>query len=112
MTKPLRLRDGLQAEREPVRGPQWAAVPVPGRQGACMLEQPPAADLLGLCGATDGDRPRMRCRTRAWLQLLARRLFLMGSSPSKSHLHRNYWSEETEQVSSTTESAGASRLDV
>jgi hypothetical protein len=27
------------------------------------------------------------------------RLFLMGSSLSKSHLHRNYWSEETEQVS-------------
>jgi hypothetical protein len=27
------------------------------------------------------------------------RLFLMGSSLSKNHLHRNYWSEETEQVS-------------
>ena len=26
------------------------------------------------------------------------RLFLMGSSLSKSHLHRNYWSEETRQV--------------
>ena len=26
------------------------------------------------------------------------RLFLMGSSLSKSHLHRNHWSEETGQV--------------
>ena len=29
------------------------------------------------------------------------RLFLMGSSLSKSHLPRNYWTEETEQVTET-----------
>jgi len=64
----------LQFEREPARGQRWAAAPVTERKGACMLEQPPAADLLGLCVATGGDTPQMRCRARAWLQFLARRL--------------------------------------
>jgi hypothetical protein len=31
------------------------------------------------------------------------RLFLMGSSLSKSHLRRNYWSEETGQVSGSAD---------
>jgi hypothetical protein len=33
------------------------------------------------------------------------RLFLMGSSLSKSHLHRNHWSEETGQVTASLAAA-------
>src|SRR5678810_886595 len=54
---------------------------------------------LTLCFlAASATDVRSASRSTATICSSVNRLFLMGSSLSKSHLHRNYWSEETGQV--------------
>src|SRR5664279_3750611 len=59
---------------------------------------------LTLCFlAVSATDVRSASRSTATICSSLNRLFLMGSSLSKSHLHRNYWSEETGQVKTSIE---------